>query len=89
MCADLISSWIRRSSDLTYVKRKWLLCEQLVIKASVTYELVMIMAAYLTRRRLVHASDGSVDDYGFERGINEKFWCRKQRQSAPDYILIA
>ena len=43
----------------------------MAIKVSVIYELVIIKAAYLTRRRLVHASDGSVDDYGFERGINE------------------
>ena len=41
MCADLISSWMRRSSDLTYVKRKWLLGEQLAIKYSVIYELVI------------------------------------------------
>ena len=65
-----ISSWILRSNDLTYVKRKWLLGEQLTIKDSVIYEPVIVKAAYLTRRRLVHASDGSVDDYGFERGIN-------------------
>ena len=71
MCADMISSWIRRSSDLIHVKRKWLLGEQLAIKDSVIYELVIIKAAYLTCRRLVHASDGSVDDFGFERGINE------------------
>ena len=70
MCADLISSWIRRSSDLKHVNRKWLLNEQLAIKGSVIYELVIIEAAHMTRRRLVHASDGAVDDYGFERGLN-------------------
>ena len=37
MCADLISSWIHRSSDLTHVNRKWLLGEQLAIKGSVIY----------------------------------------------------
>ena len=71
MCADLIISSIQRSSDITHVNRKWLLNEQLAIKGSVIYELVIIEAAHLTRRRLVHASDGAVDDYGFERGIDE------------------
>ena len=31
MCADLISSWIHRSSDLTHVNRTWLLGEPLAI----------------------------------------------------------
>ena len=52
------------------VNRKRLLGEQLAIKGSVIHELVIIKAAYLTRRKLVHASDGAVDDYGFERGLN-------------------
>uniref|UniRef100_M4BB13 RxLR effector candidate protein n=1 Tax=Hyaloperonospora arabidopsidis (strain Emoy2) TaxID=559515 RepID=M4BB13_HYAAE len=65
--AYLISGWIRRSTYLPNVKSKWLLSEQLAIKDSVIYELVIIKAAYLTRRRLVHTSDGAVDDYGFER----------------------
>ena len=43
----------------------------MAIEVSVIYELVIIKAAYLTCRRLVHASDGSIDDYGFERSINE------------------
>ena len=71
MYAYLISGWIRRSTYLPNVKSKWLLSEQLAIKDSVIYELVIIKAAYLTRRRLVHTSDGAVDDYGFERGIDE------------------
>ena len=41
------------------------------IKDSIIYELVIIKDAYLKGRRLVHASDGTVHDYGFERGINE------------------
>ena len=70
MCADLMSSWIRRTS-ITHGNRKWLMGEQLAIKVSVIYELVIIKTTYLTRRRIVHASDGSIDDYGFERSINE------------------
>ena len=65
-----------------------MLGEQLAIKYSLLNELEIIKAACLTRRRLVHASDGSVYDYGFERGINEIFWCRKQRQSAPDITSL-
>ena len=43
----------------------------MTIKDSFNYELIIIKAAHLTRRRLVHVSDGFVDDYEFERGINE------------------
>ena len=42
MCADLISSWVRRSSDLTNVISQSLLGEQLTIKDSIIYELVII-----------------------------------------------
>ena len=43
----------------------------MAIKDSVIYELIIIKAAYLTRHRLEHAIDGSVDYYGFKRGINK------------------
>ena len=84
MCAVLISSWIRRSSDLTKLKQ-YLLGEQLAVKDSIIYELVIIIGPLLDARRLVHASDGAVDDYGFERGEDEQFWSAE----SGNQILIA